>query len=144
MESKTNELESLITDWYVPSASERKKAVLMYFLLWILISVGWKKLSVYESFHLKQAIWVWGVFIVCFVSSLFLFFIPFVKIIPVFLFLVMLIVFVIFIKQAWDWVYTVDSDKMLLPFFYGIWGWVLDVFDVDVLNKNSDIKEKSE
>lgn len=129
--NKTTELEELIDQKYVPSALERKKAILMYFLLGIFITTINKKATMYEMFHLKQAMWLWTVLIAIFVSSLFMMFIPFVKVIPVFLLFFMLIFFVLFIKQAWEWYYTLNSDRTLLPIFYWIWGWIVDIFEID-------------
>ncbi len=128
--TKNTELESLIENDYVPSSIERKKSLLMYFLVWIIIWISNSKLSDYEMYHMKQALWWWTIFIILLVASVFMLFIPFVRFVPIFIFVLMLWVFTYFFKQAWDWFYTVNSDKIVLPFFYWIWGWIVDVFDV--------------
>jgi len=49
------EIDGLIAEDYVPSSIERKKAVLMYFFVGIVAALSRGKISIYEFFHLKQA-----------------------------------------------------------------------------------------
>jgi len=41
---------------YVPSGVEKKRAVMMYLLVGIIITISNKKVNVFEYFHLKQAL----------------------------------------------------------------------------------------
>ncbi len=127
---KDVEIEGLISEDYVPSSVERKKAVLMYFLLWIIIWINNKKLWKYEQYHMKQALWWWAVFIMLIVVSAFMVFVPYLRVVPIIILFVMLWIFVFFVKQAYEWFYTIKSDKIVLPFFYWIWWWIVDIFDV--------------
>ena len=80
----------LLNENYVPSETERKRVLVYYFLVGILFALSNNSLSKYEYFHLKQAIGWWIVFFLVFVSSLFLWFIPFLDLIP---FLLQLVLF---------------------------------------------------
>ena len=55
MVEAARELDGLIDDQYVPSSVERKKAVLMYFFVGIVAALSKERVSLYEFFHLKQA-----------------------------------------------------------------------------------------
>ncbi len=138
-ETSNNELDNLVEQDYVPSESERKKAVLMYFLIGIIIWINKQKNSTYESFHLKQALGWWSIFMLFLVFSVFLVFVPYLNLIPIILFILMLVVLVMFLKQAWDGVYITKKEKIFLPFFYWIWTWIHDLFDL----VESDSEEES-
>lgn len=124
----------MLHDNYVPSESERKKVVLYYFLVGILISINKKNTTKYELFHLRQAIWRWTVFFMVFISSMFFIFLPFIKIIPILIFLFMFVIWIIFVKQSWEGKYSIDitgkDERVLFPFFVWIWNWILEVFDI--------------
>ncbi len=126
------ELDKLVENQYVPSEIERKKAVMMYFFVGILPALAGKKMTIYEVFHLKQALWWWFTFFVFLVLSSFFWFIPFVKIIPFLLFVWLVVVWILFIKQAREGKYFVKEDKILMPFFYSIWSWILNIFDIKI------------
>jgi len=137
MENKKDSLNLDVTEMlqenYVPSESERKKVILYYFLVWLLIALTKWDISKYELFHLRQAMWWWAVFFLVFIFSIMFFFIPFFGFIPFLAFMFMLIIWVIFVKQVWEWKYVVEingDEKILFPFFAGIWSWMLNVFDV--------------
>lgn len=123
----------MLQENYVPSESERKRVVLYYFFVWIVIALAKKNISKYELFHLRQAIGWWAVFFLVFIFSMMWIFIPFLRFIPILMFIVMFVIWVIFVKQAWEGKYVVEinwEEKILLPFFNGIWNWILDVFDL--------------
>ena len=67
MVQEQRELSGLIEDGYIPSSVERKKAVLMYFFVGLVITFSQKRIKLYELFHLKQALGWWMTFFVCFV-----------------------------------------------------------------------------
>ena len=128
------DVTEMLQENYVPSESERKKVVLYYFLVGILISINKKNITKYEFFHLRQAIWRWTVFFLVFISSIFFMFLPFIRLVPILIFLFMFVVWIIFVKQSWEWKYSIDiswkEERVLLPFFVWIWNWILSVFDV--------------
>jgi len=118
---------------YVPSESERKKVLVCYFLLWIVMFLNKKEITQYEIFHLRQSIWWWTVFFLFFIISMVFIFIPFIRIIPILLFIAIFVLWIIFVKQAWEWKYVVEinwENKILAPFFVWIGTWVLELFDV--------------
>lgn len=136
MSNKKNELNSLIDENYVPASTERKRAVVMYFLVWIFFWLNSEKLWKYWTFHFKQAIWWWLIFVWSLVVSVFLIFIPFLRALPILIFLFLLVMFIIFIKQANEGFYTTSSNKTIFPIFYWIWSWVSDLFeDIDSSDK---------
>ena len=132
MVEQARELDGLIDEWYVPSSVERKKAVLMYFLIWIIAALAKEKVSIYEFFHLKQSIGRWMVFFFVMIFGLILIFIPYMWIIPVLLFLWFLVVWALFVKQAYEWRYVVDDDKVIMPFYAALWGWVISIFELEI------------
>lgn len=127
-----NELEKLIEEDYVPTSTERKRAVLMYFIIWILIGLNIKKLSNYELFHLKQAIWFWVIFLLYFLLTFFFFIASmafiFFMLIPLIIFIFIMVVFFIFLKQALNGFYVINKDKIFLPFFYYLGNWIYTLF----------------
>ena len=133
MASDSREIDDLISQSYVPSALERKKSLLMYLLRGILISLTQRKMTKYEFFHCKQAMG-WRVFFFLFlIPSIIMMFLPYVKVLPALIYLVLLSIWVIFAKQAWDGRYTsFKSDKVFLPLFLGIGGWVVDMFSLEI------------
>ncbi|MBS8121797.1 hypothetical protein [Candidatus Vampirococcus lugosii] len=136
MSNKKNELNSLIDENYVPASTERKRAVVMYFLVGIFFGLNSEKLGKYGTFHFKQAIGWWLIFVGSLVVSVFLIFIPFLRALPILIFLFLLVMFIIFIKQANEGFYTTSSNKTIFPIFYGIGSWVSDLFeDIDSSDK---------
>ena len=131
-------LDWLIDEQYVPSSVERKKAVLMYFFVWIVAALSKKSLSVYEMFHLKQSIGRRMIFFMAMVGWILFVFIPYLWILPVLFFLLFVIIWIIFAKQAREGVYMIDEDKVLMPFFAAIWWWVVSIFDLDVEDKETN------
>lgn len=132
MPENTKEIEQLINQNYVPSSMERKRTVLMYILFGIIMSLSKKYVSTYEKFHLKQAIGRRVTFMTILTASVVLFFIKYLNLIPIIIILPLIIVLGIFIKQARNWEYTLENNKILLPIF-GWLGWrVLDIFEVEM------------
>lgn len=127
------QLDGLIEEQYVPSSIETKKAVLMYFFVWIVASLAQEKVTPYEFFHLKQSLWWWVVFFVAMMLGVLFIFIPRFRIIPVLFFLWFLLIRILFVKQAYEWRYIIDEDKILLPIFAGLWAWMLSIFELDVV-----------
>lgn len=132
------ELDWLIDESYVPSSIERKKAVLMYFFVGIIAALSKESVSFYEFFHLKQSMWWWMIFFMGMMVGIIFVFIPWFWIIPVMFFLCFLVVRVLFVKQAWEWEYMIDDDKVMLPFFAGMWWWVVSIFELDIVSPEED------
>ena len=82
----STELEKLIEKEYIPTEIERKRAVMMYFLIGILLSIFNNKMTLYEKFHFKQALGWWVIFFTFLIIFTFFFFIPYIRIIPILLF----------------------------------------------------------
>lgn len=132
MVEEARELDWLIDEQYVPSSVERKKAVLMYFFVGIIVALSQEKVSVYEFFHLKQALGWWMIFFISMIIGIIFIFIPYLWIIPLVFFVLFLVVWVIFTKQAREWKFTIWSDKVLLPVFSGLWERIISIFDIEV------------
>ena len=137
MKKKTDSLDldvtSMLQENYVPSESERKKVILYYFLVWIIIALSKNDITRYEIFHLRPAMWWWAVFFLVFIFSMIFIFIPFLRMIPILFFIFAFIVWIIFVKQSWEWKYVIEinwNEKIMFPFFAWIWWWMLDVFDI--------------
>lgn len=128
MSNEIDTIEELIDEKYIPSAIERKKAVLMYFFVGIVASLSQKKRSVYEEFHLSQAMWRWTIIFIGIVLWIGFLFIPYARVVPVFLFLCFLVVWIVFVKQAYEWVFTINEDKILMPLFASFGWWILEIF----------------
>jgi len=55
-DSPNLDVAEMLQENYVPSESERKRVLLYYFLLGIIITLTKNTISKYEFFHLRQAI----------------------------------------------------------------------------------------
>jgi hypothetical protein len=80
--------------------------------------------SEYESFHLKQAMGRWIIFVLCLLLSLVFLFIPLIKYIPIFVFLGMIIILGLCIKQASDGKYGMKKENSL-SIFAGVGEWLM-------------------
>lgn len=126
------QLDWLIDEQYVPSSIETKKAVLMYFFVWIVAALSKEKISIYEFFHLKQSLWRRVIFFVGMMVGVIFIFIPRFWVVPVLFFVLFLVVRVLFVKQAYEGRYLIDEDKILFPVFASIGWWMLSIFELDV------------
>lgn len=136
MVEEIRDLDWLIDESYVPSSVERKKAVLMYFFVGIVATLSKEKASIYEFFHLKQALWWWMVFFFVMILSVIFIFIPYLWVLPILIFLWFLVVWLLFVKQAYEGRYVVDDDKVLLPFYAWLWWRVVSIFELDIYDPN--------
>jgi|GEM_PF-766880 len=133
MAAEQTEIDQLISQNYVPSALERKKSILMYFLWGIVISLTQGKMTRYEFFHCKQAMGRRVLFFLLLVPSIVLMFLPYVKVLPILMYAALLAIWVILTKQARDGRFTSFSqDKIFLPLFEGVGGWIIDLFSVEI------------
>jgi len=115
---------------YVPSSSEKKRAIVMYLLFGIMIMVAKSQMTVFEYYHLKQAVGWWTSFMMFFVVFAVLLFIPFIKFLGLIPLLVRVVLWWIFLKQSRDWIYFKQNDKGVLQFVSSIWAWLLSLFEV--------------
>ena len=75
----------------------------------------------------------WVFFFLLLIPSIVLMFLPYVRVLPVLLYAAMLVVWGIFTKQSWEGKYTsFKSDKVFLPLFEGIGGWIVDIFSFEI------------
>ncbi|MEI7562419.1 MAG: hypothetical protein WCJ39_01485 [bacterium] len=72
--------------------------------------------SVYETYHLKQAIGRWTVCVACLVVSCVLLFIPLLNYIPLFIYLILIVMFGLCIKQVKEGKYARDQKSALSAF----------------------------
>ena len=128
------QLDGLIDDQYVPSAVETKKSVLMYFFIWIVAALSKESVTPYEYFHLKQSLWWWVIFFVSIPFAILFLLTPriWLLLLPFLVFLLYVVIWLLFVKQAYEWRYVIDEDKVLLPIFAWIWWWMLSIFELEV------------
>ncbi len=132
-EETTTQIPSSTTETnqlYIPSSMEKKRAILMYLLLWI-VGALWANAtrSEYERFHLSQSIGRWIIFVLLLIVSLIFLFVPLIKYIPLIVILIMIVILGICMKQASDGKYG-RKVKNSLSLFAGIGEWMLGLFEV--------------
>ena len=129
------DLDELVDSDYVPHAVERKKAVMMYLLMWLVLSTQKTHESTYLRFHFKQAIGYWFITIlyvlIIMVPLMVMLWRWWFMLLP----LILLWVWVVaigwlFLKQAWDGTYDL-STSWWLTVFYAIGSWLVDMFDIE-------------
>lgn len=124
---------------YTPSSTEKKRAVMMYLLIGIIVvALNNQKKNAFESFHLKQSLGWRSVFLLLIIASAIFMFLPIIKYLPVFVVLIMVIFLGVFIKHARDGKYTINQENKL-SIFVSLGGWVMDLFEV-----KQEVKEKVE
>jgi len=121
-----------VVDVYVPSSSEKKKCVLMYILFWILIMINKKEVTEFEYFHLKQSIWWWVIFLLVFICSVVLIFVPYIKLLWILPLFVMVWFWLYAIYQVRNWKYIVVWKSNPLWLFWWVWWWTLWLFESDM------------
>lgn len=128
------QLDGLIDDQYVPSSVETKKAVLMYFFVWIVAALSKQTITPYEFFHLKQSLGWWVLFFVSIPFAILFLLTPriWLLLVPFLVFMLYLVIWVLFTKQAYEWRYVLDEDKILLPLFAALWWWMLSIFELEI------------
>lgn len=126
---------------YVPSSTEKKRAVMMYLLIGIIVvAFNNQKKSDFESFHLKQSLGWWAVFLLLIVVTSIFMFIPMIKYIPIFAVIIMVVFLGIFVKRARDGKYTIAEENKL-AIFLGLGERIMTLFDV---NKEEKTPEKNQ
>ena len=139
-DSRLNELEP-----YVPSSSEKKQAVMMYMVAWLILSMWKREVSTFTHHHIKQSLgWLVSLMLVIFADVIliiiwfmfaaiswvifsFFSFIAFLISLPI------LVVGAMWIFQATKWRYIWENEftNKFFALFSGIGNWVLNLFDAN-------------
>ena len=119
---------------YIPSSLEKKRAILMYLFFGIIVFIVDKKeMSIFEYFHLRQALWLSVLFILFFIPGVVLLFLPIIKYISLFVIVVFVSLWVMFVFNAWNWKYVVLWwENSPLAIFKWIWQWVINLFELQI------------
>lgn len=121
---------------YIPSSTEKKRAVMMYLLIGIIVVGVNKKTTDFEQFHLKQALGWRAMFLLIVIMTSFFMFIPLIKYIPIFAVVIMVTFLAIFIKKARDGKYSIVQENKL-SIFLGLGEWILTLFEVKPSETNN-------
>ena len=138
--SKLNELEP-----YLPSSSEKKQAVMMYMVAWLILSMWKREVSPFTHHHIKQSFgWLVSLMLVIFadvvlITIWFMFaaiswlIFSFFSFIAFLISLPILVVGGMWIYQATKWKYIWENEftNKFFAFFSGIGNWVLNLFDAN-------------
>lgn len=112
---------------YIPSSVERKRCLLMYFLVGIIMSIWRTDMTEFEIYHLKQSMWFWLVAIIILLCALIFIAVPYLWIIWFILFLFILVLLIIFVRE----VMFTNFDKLKISWsklFYWLWNWIFGLF----------------
>jgi len=130
-ENLLQESQQVVTQLkYFPSSSEKKRAIVMYLLLGIMVMVTKPQMSVFEYYHLKQSVGWWTTFLMFVVAFAILFFVPFIKLLWLIPLVIWIALWWVFVKQSWDWNYYSQSKQSPLQFVSAIWWWLLNLFEI--------------
>ncbi len=127
-----NTVKSVDTTKYIPSSSDKKRAIMMYLFFGIMVSISKKTLNNFEYYHLKQASGRWIIFLLILVFDVVLLFIPVIKYLGLIPLIVLLVALVISAKQARDGKYFLDKKDSPLALFSWVGGWFIDLFEIGV------------
>jgi len=139
-DSKLNELEP-----YLPSSSEKKQAVLMYMVAWLILSMWKREVSPFTHHHIKQSLgWLFSVILTIFADFIFfMIWILFAAIswllfwffawVALLITLPVLAVGFMCMYQATKWKYIWESEytNKFFALFSGMGNWVLNLFDAN-------------
>lgn len=128
---------------YVPSSSEKKRAVMMYLFFGIMASVTKKEISAFEYYHLKQASGRWILFLLVLVFDVVLLFLPILKYFWLIPLIVLVWAWIINVKQAWDWKYFIDRVKSPLAIFSWVGNRFIELFEISVNTPKTDLDDIS-
>ncbi len=117
---------------YLPSSSERKRAITAYLLVGLLFFSSKEELTVYEYFHYKQAIGRYTAMMAFMLLWLLIFWIPVLGWLPFLLVLVNLVLVIIFVFKAWkgEYLANVLQEQKWKTLYADIGGRILGIFDV--------------
>ncbi len=127
---------------YTPSSTEKKRAVMMYLLIGIIVvALNNQKKSDFESFHLKQALGWWAIFLLLVVATSVFMLLPIIKYLPIFLVIVMVVFMGIFIKRARDGKYTIEEQSKM-AIFHALGGRIMTLFEVKMEEPKKEMKNE--
>ncbi len=112
---------------YIPSSVERKRSLLMYFLIGIIMSIWRTNMTEFEIYHLKQSIWFGLVAIVVIICAWLFIAIPYLWMVWFILLLFVIVLLIVFIRE----VMFTNFDKMKINWsklFYWLWNWIFWLF----------------
>lgn len=135
--SPENKIKSIDSTKYIPSSSDKKRAIMMYLFFGIMVSISKKNLNKFEYYHLKQASGRWIIFLLILVFDVVLLFIPVIKYLGLIPLIVLLVALIISAKQARDGKYFVDKKDSPLALFSWVGGWFIDLFEIGVNTTNT-------
>lgn len=124
-------MDSVSQSVYVPSTTEKKRAIACFFFMGILMSlVSKKSFSVYEYYYLSSSIgrWTFGLFIILILIVTLI--LPIFLLISLPLFIAWLVIGALLVRQAWSGSY--DTWWSLFRFLSWIGSWMLSLFDVEL------------
>ena len=124
--------KNMDTSIYTPSSSDKKRAVMMYLFLGIMVWITKKNINSFEYYHLKQASGRWTLFLLILVFDAVLLFVPVIKYLWLIPLIVLFVLWIINVKQARDGKYFVNSKSSPLALLSWVGGWFLDLFEVSV------------
>lgn len=87
---------------YIPSSQEKKKAIMMYMFVGVMLMMFRKQATIFEYFHLRQAIGRRVIFLMTLVVLIIFMFLPYVRYIALIPFLALIILWFVFVKIAWE------------------------------------------
>ena len=116
--------------FYVPSSIQKKRALLMYFLMGIVMVIEEKKTNEFEYFHLKQAIWWRTTFLALLLLCVLLLFIPYVQILGILWLVAWVALLVVFAKQARDGIYKKNRNTYRWAIFPSLGNRIVSLFDL--------------
>lgn len=139
-DSRLNELEP-----YLPSSSEKKQAVMMYMVVWLVLSMWKREVSPFTHHHIKQSLgWLVSLVLAVFADLILLliwilfaavswFIFSFFSFIAFLVTLPILVVWAMWIYQATKWKYIWENEmtNKFFALFSGIGNRVLNLFDAN-------------
>lgn len=126
---------------YIPSSSEKKRAIMMYLFFGIMVSISKKDINVFEYYHLKQSSGWRILFLLVLIFDVVLLFLPVIKYLWIIPFIVLLVVWIISVKQARDGKYFINSKASILAIFSSIGNRFIELFEVSVISPKGDWKD---
>lgn len=131
-ENLTPQVQPKQNSWYIPWSTEKKKCVMMYLLLGIVLSLSKEKMSRFEYFHLRQSVGRRMLFVVLLLAAVVFLLLPIIWFVGWLLICWMLVFWGLFVKQAREGKYRDIVDQALMPLFVGVWWRVLQMFDMNI------------
>ncbi len=117
---------------YMPSSSEKKRAIMMYLFFGIMVSITKKDMNSFEYYHLKQSSGWRILFLLVLVFDVVLLFLPIIKYLWIIPLLILVVAWVINVKQARDWKYFIDKKESFLALFSWIGNRFIELFEISV------------